>query len=157
MDQEGNHFLVAEHLGRKKTKDVNNWYSEGMTIVKFNKNGNYVWGCPIKREQINSSRCFIGSFALNNFTEPYYFYNVLSNLDLKKGIPPNYGTNNYCGTNHITFDDFGIYSTKELFISFPDTQKWAFSPNQLNPLKNQKSIFEITTEMGDKSCLAIIN
>ena len=60
-----------------------------MTIVKFNKNGNYVWGCPIKREQINSSRSFIGSFTLNDFTEPYYFYNALSNLDLKKGIPPN--------------------------------------------------------------------
>ncbi|GIR59781.1 MAG: hypothetical protein CM15mP65_23620 [Crocinitomicaceae bacterium] len=72
-------------------KDVNNWYSAGMTIVKFNKNGNYVWGCPIKREQINSSRSFLGSFTLNDFTEPYYFYNALSNLDLKKGIPPNYG------------------------------------------------------------------
>ena len=157
LDKEGNHFLVAEHLGRKKMKDVNNWYSAGMTIVKFNKNGNYVWGCPIKREQISSSRSFLGSFTLNDFTEPYYFYNALSNLDLKKGIPPNYGTNNYCGTNHITFDDFGIYSTKELSISFPDTKKWAFNPNQLNPLKNQKSIFEITTEMRDKSCLAIIN
>ena len=56
LDQEGNHFLVAEHFGRKKIKDANNWYSMGMTIVKFNKNGNYVWGCPIKREQIYSSR-----------------------------------------------------------------------------------------------------
>ena len=157
LDQEGNHYLVAEHLGKKKKKDVSNWYSAGMTIVKFNKNGNYVWGCPIKREQINSSRSFIGSFTLNDFTEPYYFYNALSNLDLKKGLPPNYGTNNYCGTNHITFDEFGVYSTKELSISFPDAQKWAFNPNQLNPIKNQKSIFEITTEAGDKSCLAIIN
>ena len=157
LDQEGNHYLVAEHLGKKKKKDVSNWYSAGMTIVKFNKNGNYVWGCPIKREQINSSRSFIGSFTLNDFAEPYYFYNALSNLDLKKGIPPNYGTNNYCGTNHITFDEFGVYSTKELSISFPDTQKWAFNPNQLNPIKNQKSIFEITTEAGGKSCLAIIN
>ena len=157
LDQEGNHYLVAEHLGKKKKKDVSNWYSAGMTIVKFNKSGNYVWGCPIKREQINSSRSFIGSFTLNDFTEPYYFYNALSNLDLKKGLPPNYGTNNYCGTNHITFDEFGVYSTKELSISFPDAQKWAFNPNQLNPIKNQKSIFEITTEAGDKSCLAIIN
>ena len=157
LDQEGNHYLVAEHLGKKKKKDVSNWYSAGMTIVKFNKNGNYVWGCPIKREQINSSRSFIGSFTLNDFTEPYYFYNALSNLDFKKGLPPNYGTNNYCGTNHITFDEFGVYSTKELSISFPDAQKWAFNPNQLNPIKNQKSIFEITTEAGDKSCLAIIN
>ena len=157
LDQEGNHYLVAEHLGKKKKKDVSNWYSAGMTIVKFNKNGNYVWGCPIKREQINSSRSFIGSFTLNDFTEPYYFYNALSNLDLKKGLPPNYGINNYCGTNHITFDEFGVYSTKELSISFPDAQKWAFNPNQLNPIKNQKSIFEITTEAGDKSCLAIIN
>ena len=157
LDQEGNHYLVAEHLGKKKKKDVSNWYSAGMTIVKFNKNGNYVWGCPIKRKQINSSRSFIGSFTLNDFTEPYYFYNALSNLDFKKGLPPNYGTNNYCGTNHITFDEFGVYSTKELSISFPDAQKWAFNPNQLNPIKNQKSIFEITTEAGDKSCLAIIN
>ena len=114
-------------------------------------------GCPIKREQIYSSRNFIGSFTLNNFTEPYYFYNVLSNLDLKKGIPLNYGTNNYCGTNHISFDELGVYTTKELSISFPDSQKWAFNPNQLNPLKNQKSIFEITTKKGEKSCLAIIN
>ena len=157
LDQEGNHFLVAEHFGRKKIKDANNWYSMGMTIVKFNKNGNYVWGCPIKREQIYSSRNFIGSFALNNFTEPYYFYNALSNLDLKKGIPLDYGKNNYCGTNHITFDELGVYTTKELSISFPDAQKWAFNPNQLNPLKNQKSIFEITTKMGEKSCLAVIN
>ena len=52
---------------------------------------------------------------------------------------------------------FGIYSTKELSISFPDTNKWAFNPNQLNPLKNQKSIFEITTDMRDKSWFAIIN
>ena len=42
LDQEGNHYLVAEHLGKKKKKDVSNWYSAGMTIVKFNKNGNYV-------------------------------------------------------------------------------------------------------------------
>ena len=72
---------MAGAFGKKKKDE--NWYSMGMTIVKFNKNGNYVWGCPIKREQIYL-HVILGSFTLNDFTEPFYFYNVLSNLDLKK-------------------------------------------------------------------------
>ncbi len=157
LDQEGNHFLVAEHLGRKKIKELNNWHSMGMVVIKFNRNGNYVWACPIKRDQVHSSRNFIGSFVLNEFLDPFYFYNELSNLDMRKGIPPVYGINNYCGTHHITFDEFGLHTNKQLSISFPGKQKWAFNPNQLNPFSNDKSIFEITTELGDKSCLAIIN
>ena len=56
MDAKGNHYLVAEHLGRKKVKEINNWHSMGMVIIKFNRNGNFVWGCPIEREQVHLKR-----------------------------------------------------------------------------------------------------
>ena len=156
MDAKGNHYLVAEHLGRKKVKEINNWHSMGMVIIKFNRNGNFVWGCPIEREQVHLKRIFIGGFALSNFQEPQYFYNELANLNLRKGIPVEYGVNNYCGTKHITFDEVGIPTTKDLTISFPGSDMLAFHPVEINSNTNTKTIFQVINESGEKSCLAVI-
>ena len=53
IDQKGNYFLISEHLARKKVKGINNWTSKGLVAIKFNKNGNFVWACPIRLKQTN--------------------------------------------------------------------------------------------------------
>ena len=85
----------------------------------------------IVRENLN----FVGTFSLNNNPTNQYFFNELSNLKLKKGVPPEYGILNYTGTSNVTFSESGICQEKAMAINFPgkDSEKYAFIPKQLNP------------------------
>lgn len=151
MDLKGNYFLISEHLGRKNIKGTNNWTSKGLVAIKFNKNGNFVWACPISLKQTNENIKLIGLFHLNSFNEASYFYNCLSNLKLRRGIPVEFGTNNYSGTNRISFNSVGEVEENIMKVDFPNKEsiKYAFYPRQLNPLKGDKSIFSLIDSKGD--------
>lgn len=151
IDGNGNYFLMAEHLGRKKIKDINQWNSKGMVVIKFNKNGNFVWACPIVFKQTNPKIRFIGSFHLNSFKKAEYFYNSLSNLKLRKGIPSEYGANNFCGTKGMSFTSVGIQEEKIVKMDFPtnNSNSYAIYPKQLNPYKTGGSIFSIIDGKGE--------
>ena len=157
IDQNTNYFLLAEHLSRKKIKGETRWISKGMLAIKFNKNGNYVWACPIDLKQASSKVKFIGSFHLNSFKSPEYFYNDLSNLKIRKGIPPEYGTYNYCGTKRITFSSVGQIIKNNLEINFPNNNsiKYSFYPKQLNLDKGGKSIFSFVDYMGNNMLIGV--
>jgi len=157
IDKNANYFLLAEHLGRKKIKGETSWISKGMVTVKFNKNGNYVWACPIDLKQVSNKVKFIGSFRLNSFNSPEYFYNDLSNLKIRKGIPPEYGTFNYCGTKRITFSSVGEIIKNNLKINFPNNNsaKYSFYPKQLNLDKGSKSIFSFVDFMGNNMLIGV--
>ena len=157
VDQNANYFLLAEHLGRENIKGETSWISKGMVTVKFNKNGNYVWACPIDLKQVSNKVKFIGSFRLNSFNSPEYFYNDLSNLKIRKGIPPEYGTFNYCGTKRITFNNIGEIIKNNLKINFPNNSsaKYSFYPKQLNLDKGSKSIFSFVDFMGNNMLIGV--
>ena len=89
LDEGGNHFLLAEHLTKLNSKKDKLWYSKGFILIKFNKNGNYIWGCPVKKEFKSENLNFVGTFSLNNNPTNQYFFNELSNLKLKKESPLN--------------------------------------------------------------------
>ena len=145
IDLSGNYFLLAEHLGRKKIKGANNWNSDGIVAIKFNKNGNFVWACPITLKQYSEEIRLIGSFNFNNLNKAEYFYNCLSNLRFRKGIPEEYGSNNYCGTKQLSFNSVGEAEHNVLRVDFPNhgVLKYSFYPKQLNPINNNVSIFSM--------------
>lgn len=156
-DAKGSYYLMAEHLGRKKIKDVNQWNSKGMVVIKFNKNGNYVWGCPVPLKQTNEQIKFLGSFHLNKFNNAQYFYNSLDNLNLRKGIPSEYGSNNYCGTKVLTFSSVGLVEENIIKIDFPpiESNTYAFYPKQLNPFLFGKSVFSLINKGGNSLLLGV--
>ena len=80
----GEPFSLAEHLTKLNSKKDKVWYSKGFILIKFNKNGNYIWGCPVKKEFKSDNLNFIGTFSLNNNPTNQYFFNELSNLNLKR-------------------------------------------------------------------------
>ncbi len=157
IDQKGNYFLLSEHLGRKKVKGVTNWKSKGMVAIKFNKNGNFIWACPITFKQHNQQLRLIGSFQLNSFNESRYFYNCLSNLRFRKGVPIEYGSNNYCGTQQISFNSVGEAEHNILKVDFPSNSsiKYSFYPKQLNPIIGSVSIFSMTDYTSNNMIIGI--
>ena len=157
LDANGNHFLLAEHLTRKEVKSVNNWYSKGLLVIKFNKNGNYVWGCPVIHKQTYVDIKFLGAFKLNNFNDAQYFYNSLENINLRKGVPVEYGSNNFCGTKSISFSSVGLSEKNILRLDIPNNEgmKYAFYPKQLNPYETSKSIFSLLDKDGNNIILGL--
>ena len=157
IDQNGNYFLLTEHLGRKKVKGINNWDSKGMVAIKFNKNGNFIWACPITFKQFNEEIRFIGSFHLNSFNEAEYFYNCLSNLRFRKGVPEEYGLNNYCGTQQLSFNTVGEIEDNILKVDFPNHSsiKYSFYPKQLNPVHSNISIFSMIDDSGGNMIIGV--
>ena len=158
-DAKGSYYLMAEHLGRKKIKDVNFWDSKGLVVIKFNKNGNYVWGCPVPLKQTNEQIKFLGSFQLNKFNNAQYFYNSLDNLNLRKGIPIEYGSNNYCGTKVLSFSSVGLVEENIVKLDFPknESNTYAFYPKQLNPFHFGKSVFSVINKDGNSLFLGVEN
>lgn len=158
LDQQGNHFLLAEHLTKINSKKDKVWYSKGFILIKFNKNGNYIWGCPVRKEFKSDNLSFIGTFSLNNNPTNQYFFNELTNLNLKKGVPPEYGILNYSGTTNVTFSESGIFQEKVMAINFPgkDSEKYAFSPKQLNPYNSGPAYFVILNEKVDNYMLGLV-
>ena len=133
QDTSGNHFLMAEHYGKKTVKEERYINRKGFICIKFNKNGNYVWGCPFKTDQLESKNMFGSTFCLNQTVEPIFFYNALENINLRKGVPVEYGVNNFCGVNQISFSAAGIPLNKPLRVDFPDSNqgKFALKPKSI--------------------------
>ena len=158
LDEGGNHFLLAEHLTKLNSKKDKLWYSKGFILIKFNKNGNYIWGCPVKKEFKSENSNFVGTFSLNNNPTNQYFFNELSNLKLKKGVPPEYGILNYTGTSNVTFSESGICQEKAMAINFPgkDSEKYAFIPKQLNPYNKGPAYFIIMNGKADNYMLGVV-
>ncbi len=127
QDTSGNHYLMAEHYGKMTIKDERHINRKGFICIKFNKNGNYVWGCPFKTNQLELKNRFGSTCCLNQTIEPILFYNVLENIGLRKGVPLEYGVNNFCGVNQISFSASGIPITKPLSIDFPDSNQGEFA------------------------------
>ena len=148
---------MAEHLERKKIRDVNQWNSKGIVVIKFNKNGNYVWGCPVSLKQNNEQIKFLGSFQLNKFNEVHYFYNSLENLNLRKGIPAEYGSNNYCGTKVLSFSSVGLVEENIIKLDFTknESNTYAFYPKQLNPFLFGKSVFSLINKDGSSLLIGV--
>ena len=51
LDDSQNHYLLAEHISKISSKKETYWISKGFVVIKFNKNGNYIWGCPVPKNQ----------------------------------------------------------------------------------------------------------
>ena len=158
LDSLGNYFLMSEHLSKTKVKNELVWNSNGFIVIKFNKNGNYIWGSPVPLVQQSENISFMGIFTLNNPNSIKYYYNNLSNLSLRKGTPAEYGILNYTGTNEVGFNSSGIPVIKPISINFPgkDTEKYAFIPKQLNPLSNGPSFFIILNEKASNIMLGMV-
>ena len=158
LDETENHFLLAEHLIKTSSKNESFWKSNGFILIKFNKNGNYIWGCPVVKDQKNKNLNFVGIFSLNENKSIQYFFNELSNLELRKGIPAEYGILNYSGTTSINFSESGLPNEKPMSINFPgkELEKYAFTPKQLNPYEKGPSYFVILNEKMDNFMLGIV-
>ena len=158
LDSLGNYFLMSEHISKINLKNEKIWDSKGFLVIKFNKNGNYIWGSPVPLVQQNKNISFMGVFTLNNPGKIKYFYNNLSNLSLRKGTPAEYGILNYTGTNEVDFDPSGVSEIKPISINFPgkDTEKYAFIPKQLNPLSSGPSFFIILNEKASNIMLGSV-
>ena len=158
LDSSGNYFLMSEHISKINLKNESIWDSKGFVVIKFNKNGNYIWGSPVPLAQQNKNISFMGVFTLNNPGNIKYFYNNLSNLSLRKGTPAEYGILNYSGTNEVGFDPSGVSEIKPISINFPgkDNEKYAFIPRQLNPLSSGPSFFIILNEKASNIMLGMV-
>jgi hypothetical protein len=158
LDSSGNYFLMSEHLSKTKAKNEIVWNSKGFIVIKFNKNGNYIWASPVALVQQSENISFMGVFTLNNPNSIKYYYNNLSNLSLRKGTPAEYGILNYTGTNEVGFNSSGIPESKPISINFPgkDTEKYAFITKQLNPLSNGPSFFIILNEKATNIMLGMV-
>ncbi len=158
LDESQNHYLLAEHISKVNSKKETYWLSKGFIIIKFNKNGNYIWGCPVPKDQKDENFNFIGTFALKINNSNQYFFNELSNLSSRKGIPVEYGILNYCGTKNITFSESGISHEKPMSINFPgkDSEKYAFIPKQINPKNKESSYFLIINEKATNLMVGLV-
>lgn len=158
QDTSGNHFLMAEHYGKKTVKDERYINRKGFVCIKFNKNGNYVWGCPVKTNQLELKNTFGSTFILNQNIEPIFFYNVLENIGLRKGVPIEYGFNNYCGVNQIIFSAAGVPITKPVRIDFPDSNqaKFALKPKLINT-NIDHNVFIALDELKENSMVVIVD
>ena len=158
LDENQNHYLIAEHLSNKSSKKESYWYSIGFIVIKFNKNGNYIWGCPVPKDQKDKNLNFIGTFSLNIDNSTQYFFNELSNSNSRKGIPAEYGILNYCGTKNITFSESGVFQEKPMTINFPgkDSEKYAFIPKQLHPKNKESSYFLIINEKATNLMIGLV-
>lgn len=158
FDESQNHYLMAEHLTKISSKKESYWISKGLVVIKFNKNGNYIWGCPVPKDQKNENLNFIGTFSLNINNSKQYFLNELSNLNLRKGTPVEYGILNYCGTKNITFTESGTYQENPMAINFPgmDSEKYAFVPNKLKPNIKGLTYFLIINEKATNFMIALV-
>ena len=158
LDKDQNHYLLAEHISKVSAKKETFWLSKGFVVIKFNKNGNYIWGCPVPKNQKDENFNFIGTFAIKINNSNQYFFNELSNLSLRKGIPPEYGILNYSGTKNITFSESGISQEQPMAINFPgkDTEKYAFIPRQINPKNKESSYFLIINEKATNLMVGLV-
>ena len=158
LDDSQNHYLLAEHISKISSKKETYWISKGFVVIKFNKNGNYIWGCPVPKNQKDENFNFIGTFALKINNSIQYFLNELSNLSLRKGIPVEYGILNYSGTKNITFSESGISQEKPMTINFPgkDSEKYAFIPKQINPKNKETSYFLIINEKATNLMVGLV-
>ena len=157
-DVEGDYYLLIEHYHKKKIKDQMNRYSLGFVVIKFNSNGNYVWACPVNADQVENKRTFLGTFSLNQASEAQYYYNKLENSQLRKGVPLEYGVNNYCGTNQVNFTPVGLAEEKIIRLDFPDInqQKFSILSRQLNPCSEGGSIYAIINKEKNIMMLGVV-
>lgn len=157
LDSIGNYYLLSENISKTTIKEETYWVSNGFFVVKFNKNGNFIWGSPVSLNQKHKDLSFIGTFSVNSYNFKKYFYNDLQNLSLRKGVPAEYGILNYCGTKHVEFTLAGVAQEYINSINFPgkDSEKYAFFPNQLNPNSKGPSYFAVLNEKSTNIMLAI--
>ena len=157
LDSTGNYYLLSENIAKTTIKEETYWVSSGFFVIKFNINGNFIWGSPVPLNQQHKELNFIGTFLVNSNHSKRYFYNDLQNLKLRKGVPADYGILNYCGTKHVEFTLTGFPQDNINFINFPgkDSEKYAFFPNQLNPSSNGPSYFAVLNEKSTNIMLAI--
>ena len=157
LDNTGNYYLLSENISKTTIKEEIYWVSSGFFVIKFNINGNFVWASPVPLNQQHKELNFIGTFLVNSNNYKRYFYNDLQNLNLRKGVPTEYGILNYCGTKYVEFTLAGLPQENINFINFPgkDSEKYAFLPNQLNPNSNGPSYFAVLNEKSTNIMLAI--
>tara|TARA_Y100000389_G_scaffold125081_1_gene122430 strand:+ start:90 stop:1493 length:1404 start_codon:yes stop_codon:yes gene_type:complete len=157
LDNTGNYYLLSENISKTTIKEETYWVSSGFFVIKFNINGNFVWASPVPLNQQHKELNFIGTFLVNSNNYKRYFYNDLQNLNLRKGVPTEYGILNYCGTKYVEFTLAGLPQENINFINFPgkDSEKYAFLPNQLNPNSNGPSYFAVLNEKSTNIMLAI--
>ena len=157
LDSNGNYYLLSENISKTTIKEETYWVSSGFFVIKFNINGNFIWGSPVPLNQQHKELNFIGTFLVNSNHYKRYFYNDLQNSKLRKGVPADYGILNYCGTKHVEFTLAGFPQENINFINFPgkDSEKYAFFPNQLNPSSNGPSYFAVLNEKSTNIMLGI--
>lgn len=158
QDTLGNYFLMAEHYGKKKVKDSRQINRKGFVCIKYNKNGSYVWGCPYKTDQLELKNMFGSVFNLNQMPEPMFFYNELQNVGLRKGVPVEFGVNNYCGINQVTFSAAGIPLVEPVRVNYPDSnqEKYAIKPKKIKTNANH-TVFMCVDEKFQSSMIILIN
>ena len=157
LDSIGNYYLVSENITKTTIKEETYWVSSGFFVIKFNKNGNFIWGSSVPLTQQNKDLNFIGTFSLNSYRYKKYFYNDLQNSNLRKGVPAEYGILNYCGTKSVEFTQAGIPRQNITSVNFPgkDSEKYAFFPKQLNPVSIGPSYFAVLNGKSTNIMLAI--
>ena len=157
LDSIGNYYLLSENISKTTIKKEFYWVSGGFFVIKFNKNGNFIWGSPVPLNQQHKDLNFIGTFSINSCQYKKYFYNDLQNSNLRKGVPLEYGVLNYCGTKDIEFTLAGLPEENINSINFPgkDSEKYAFFPHQLNPNSKGLSYFAVLNEKSTSIILAI--
>jgi hypothetical protein len=157
LDSIGNYYLLSENISKTTIKKEIYWVSSGFFVIKFNENGNFIWGSPVPLNQQHKDLNFIGTFSINSCQYKKYFYNDLRNSNLRKGAPPEYGVLNYCGTKDIEFTLAGFPEENINSINFPgkDSEKYAFFPHQLNPNSKGLSYFAVLNERSTSIILAI--
>ena len=77
------------------------------------------WGCPVVLDQKNEYSNFLEVFSLNSNKKVQYFFNELNNLGLRKGVPAEFGENNFSGTKMLSFTSVGLAEENDLKINFP--------------------------------------
>ena len=157
LDSIGNYYLLSENISKTTIKAETYWVSSGFFVIKFNKNGNFIWGSPVPLNQQNIDLNLIGTFSINSYHYKKYFYNDLQNLNLRKGVPAEYGILNYCGTKDVEFTSAGLPQENINSINFPgkDSEKYAFFPKQLNPNPKGPSYFAVLNEKSTNIMLSI--
>ena len=75
LDSTGNYYLLSENIAKTTIKEETYWVSSGFFVIKFNINGNFIWGSPVPLNQQHKELNFIGTFLVNSNHYKRYFYN----------------------------------------------------------------------------------
>ncbi len=155
LDSIGNHYLIAEHHVMLKEKSLTKHSRKGLVIIKYSKDGNFIWGTPLimNQQELNKHDGWCSSIAFIKNERLNILHNNIGKDKLGK-IENIYGENTLVGTLRTTFSNIGLPNSTPL-IGMHNESDQAFALNPKISLKVGKNTFFIT-ENEEKNRFRIV-